>query len=217
MPVLTMRISITALFIMLATCGCSVYEKYGYGRVARSKLDQASITPVQLPVIAPSISQRYRPMFASAQSEHKGFDILVPSRTPVLAPADGEVSKVALSLLYGNQLILNHGRTAAGYRIQTRYFHLDEQLMEVGENVRRGQLVGYSGVTGLAGLYPHLHFEVHQLNDDDIPVAIRDLDPQLFWFDGKGKVTCYESARDFTPTPVSLSYPVPCRDLNWQP
>jgi hypothetical protein len=33
---------------------------------------------------------------------------------------------------------------------------------------------------------------------------------------GLGKVTCYESARDFTPTPVSLSYPVPCRDLNWQ-
>jgi len=33
---------------------------------------------------------------------------------------------------------------------------------------------------------------------------------------GLGKVTCYENARDFTPTPVSLSYPVPCRDLNWQ-
>jgi len=213
---LTMRIAITALFITLGTSGCSVYEKYGHGWVAQSKLDQASITPVQLPVIAPSISQRYRPVFASSQSEHKGFDILVPSRTPVLAAADGEVNNVTLSVLYGNQLILNHGRTAAGYRIQTRYFHLDEQLMKVGENVRRGQLVGYSGTTGLAGMYPHLHFEVHQLDDDNIPVAIRDLDPQLFWVDGKGKVTCYESARDFTPTPVSLSYPVPCRDLDWQ-
>jgi len=47
-------------------------------------------------------------------------------------------------------------------------------------------------------------------------IARSKLDPQLFWVDGKGKVTCYESARDFTPTPVSLSYPVPCRDLNWQ-
>ena len=78
MLVLTMRIAITALFIMLATSGCSVYEKYGHGWVAQSKLDQASITPVQLPVIAPSISQRYRPQFASSQAEHKGFDILVP-------------------------------------------------------------------------------------------------------------------------------------------
>lgn len=216
MPVLTMRISITALFIMLATSGCSIYEKYGYGWIAQSRLDQASITPVQLPVNAPSISQRYRPLFAASQGEHRGFDILVPSRTPVLAVADGEVSNVTLSVLYGNQLILNHGRTAAGYRIQTRYFHLDEQLMKVGEKVRRGQLVGYSGATGLAGMYPHLHFEVHQLNDDNIPAAIRDLDPQLFWVDGKGKVTCYESARDFAPAPVSLSYPVPCLDLDWQ-
>ncbi len=216
MLVLTMRISITALFIMLATSGCSIYEKYGHGKVAPSRLDQASITPVQLPVIAPSISQRYRPQVASSRSEHKGFDILVPSRTPVLAAGDGEVSRVALSLLYGNQLFLNHGRTAAGYRIQTRYFHLDEQLVTAGEKVRRGQLIGYSGLTGLAAGFPHLHFEVHQLNDDNIPVAIRDLDPQLFWVDGKGEVTCYQSARDFTPTPVSLSYPVPCRDLNWQ-
>ena len=213
---LTMRIAITALFITLGTSGCSIYEKYGYGKVVKSKLDQASITPVQLPIIAPSISQRYRPVFASSQSEHKGFDILVPSRTPVLAAADGEVNNVTLSVLYGNQLILNHGRTAAGYRIQTRYFHLDEQLMKVGENVRRGQLVGYSGATGLAGMYPHLHFEVHQLDDGNIPVAIGDLDPQLFWVDGKGKVTCYDSARDFTPAPVSLSYPVPCLDLDWQ-
>lgn len=216
MLVLTVRIAITVLFIALAISGCSIYEKYGYGWLARSKLDQASITPVILPVVAPSISQRYRPVVASSEIEHKGFDILVPSRTPVLAAADGEVSSVSLSLLYGNQLILNHGRSAAGYRIQTRYFHLNEQLLKAGEKVRRGQLVGYSGATGLAGLYPHLHFEVHQLNDDNIPVAIRDLDPHLFWVDGRGKVTCYESARDFAPAPVSLSYPVPCRDLDWQ-
>ncbi|MDH3630562.1 MAG: hypothetical protein OER98_05515 [Gammaproteobacteria bacterium] len=49
-----------------------------------------------------------------------------------------------------------------------------------------------------------------------IMLATRDLDPHLFWVDGKGKVTCYESARDFALAPVSLSYPVPCRDLDWQ-
>jgi hypothetical protein len=46
MPVLTMRISITAFFIMLATSGCSLYEKYGHGWITLSRLDQASITPV---------------------------------------------------------------------------------------------------------------------------------------------------------------------------
>ncbi len=47
-------------------------------------------------------------------------------------------------------------------------------------------------------------------------LATSDFDPQLFWVDGKGRVSCYESARDLTPVPVSLSYPVPCRDLIWQ-
>jgi len=47
-------------------------------------------------------------------------------------------------------------------------------------------------------------------------LATSDFDPQLFWVDGKGWVTCYESARDFTPVPVSLSCPVHCRDLDCQ-
>lgn len=213
---LTMRNSIMSLLITLLIGGCSVYEKYGYGRIANSKLDSMQVTPIELPVYAPSISQRYRPQYASGQGEHKGFDILVPSRTPVLAASSGEVARVELSILYGNQVMLNHGSNAAGLRIQTRYFHMSETIVAEGEKVRRGQLIGYSGATGLLGGYPHLHFEVHQLNDDDMPVAIRDLDPQLFWVDGKGKVTCYDSARKFTPVPVSLSYPVPCRGLDWQ-
>lgn len=216
MLMLSKRNAITVLLIMLATTGCSVYETYGHGKVASSRLDKSSVTPVELPANAPSISQRYRPTFASADAEHKGFDILVPRRTPVLAASDGEVSRVSLSILYGNQLILNHGRTANGYRIQTRYFHLDEVLVGADEKVRRGQLVGYSGLTGLAAGFPHLHFEVHQLDQNDVPVAIRDVDPQGYWFDGVGRITCYDSSRDFRPTPASLTYPVPCRGTDWQ-
>ena len=213
---LAMRNSIMSLLVTIFIGGCSIYEKYGYGWVAKSKLDSAQVTPLELPEHAPSISQRYRPLFATSHGAHRGFDVLVPSGTPVLAASNGDVARVKFSILYGNQVMLNHGSIAAGFRIQTRYFHLSEIIVAEGEKIRRGQLIGYSGVTGLLGGFPHLHFEVHQLNDDDMPVAIGDLDPQLFWVDGKGRVTCYESARDFTPVPVSLSYPVPCRDLTWQ-
>ena len=216
MLMVSTRTAITVLLLSFAATGCCIYEKYGHGKVAPSRLESASVTAVELPANAPSISQRYRPLFASSESEHKGFDILVPKRTPILAAADGEVERVSLSLFYGNQLILNHGRAAAGYRIQTRYFHLDELLVSMNEKVRRGQLVGYSGLTGLAAGFPHLHFEVHQLDESDAVVAIRDIDPQAYWVDGVGKITCYDSARNFKPTPASLTYPVPCRGTDWQ-
>jgi murein DD-endopeptidase MepM/ murein hydrolase activator NlpD len=210
------RTLLMALLVTLVFNGCSVYEKYGYGKVVRSKLDPDQVTALELPANAPSISQRYRPTVAVTQGEHRGFDLLVPRRTPVLAASDGVVSRVALSFLFGNQVMLNHQRSAAGYRIQTRYFHLSETLVSAGEAVRRGQLIGYSGMTGLAAGYPHLHFEVHQLDDSAAAVAIRDLDPQRYWFDGVGKVSCYDSSRDFSATAASLTYPVPCRDLEWR-
>jgi hypothetical protein len=67
----------------------------------------------------------------------------------------------------------------------------------------------------MAGIYPHLHFEVHRLSDAVPPVATRFLDPQLFWVDGVGKITCYDSNRDWIESPVALTYPVPCRGVEW--
>jgi hypothetical protein len=57
---------------------------------------------------------------------------------------------------------------------------------------------------------------VHQLDDSEPPVALRDIDPQIHWADGSGRVTCYDSARSFTPVPASLTYPVPCLGTGWQ-
>ncbi len=211
---LSIRNALLVLLLPLALNACGMYEKYGYGKIANSRLDNSLVTAVEMPASAPSISQRYRPQGPTAQSEHRGFDLLVPSGTPVLAASDGLVSRSALSFLFGNQLFINHGRSTAGYRIQTRYFHLDEALVGEGEKVHRGQLIGYSGLTGLAGIFPHLHFEVHQLNEDDPALAIRDLDPQRYWYDGPGKITCYHRAGDFSAS--NLTYPVPCRGLEWQ-
>jgi murein DD-endopeptidase MepM/ murein hydrolase activator NlpD len=208
--------NVIVVLISLSMTGCGIYDKYGHGRVVSSKLDEASVTPVDMPSNAPSISQRFLPQGVSSKSEHKGFDILVPSRTPVLAATDGVVSRVQTSILYGRQVMIDHGATAAGDRIQTRYFHLSEQRVVVGDRLQRGQVIGYSGFSGLAGGFPHLHFEVHRLGDGADAVAVRFLDPQLFWVDGRGRITCYDKHREWPAEPVALSYPVPCLGMDWQ-
>jgi hypothetical protein len=47
-------------------------------------------------------------------------------------------------------------------------------------------------------------------------VAVKVLDPQLFWVDGVGKITCYDKARSFPASLTALTYPVPCLGLDWQ-
>ena len=224
------NLSITKIFIILlisfAIGGCNIYQEYGYGKIAGSRLEDGVSSEVRMPANAPSISQRYLPHWGPSEGkfgrrwidgEHKGFDLLVPMRTPVIAVDAGEVVRVELSFRFGRQVMVNHAKTDQGFRIQTRYFHLTEAIVEEGDQVRRGQLLGYSGASGLAsGGLPHLHFEVYRLNEAIQPIAVKVLDPQLFWVDGTGLITCFDKNRVFRETSVKLTYPVPCRDVAWQ-
>ncbi len=205
-----------AALLALALGGCAIYDRYGHGRVASSRLDPGLATPVTLPPAAPSISQRFRPDDVPFDAGHRGFDLLVPSGTPVIAAAAGTVSQLLLTPMFGRQIRVDHGHGDAGHRLQTRYLHLSERLVGEGEAVHRGQLLGYSGMSGLAAGFSHLHFEVHRLDDAEPPRAAGYLDPQLFWIDGVGRVTCYEHGRDYPAAPVRLTYPVPCRGIAWR-
>ncbi len=85
---------------------------------------------------------------------HRGIDIVADSGTPVVAPADGVVSRTARQPDYGKMLDLSHG-----YGYVTRYGHLSEILVKPGQRVRRGEVVGRVGSTGRS-TGPHLHYEV---------------------------------------------------------
>ena len=196
--------------------GCGIYQSHGFGCLADLPPGKVETLPVTMPANAPSISQRFRLEGASSRSEHKGIDILVPIDTPVLAAADGTVSRVQTSVLYGRQVMIDHAATADGQRLQTRYFHLAERRVVVGDRVRRGEVIGLSGLSGMAGAFPHLHFEVHRLTGDPDAIAAGVLNPQFYWLDGPGRITCYDRRRDMPETPVTLTYPVPCRDLPWR-
>lgn len=96
--------------------------------------------------------------------EHMGVDIAAPIGTPIYAPAAGEVvdmSPDGRRDSYGNVVILRH----AG-EVFTLYAHLDEFVggMQLGDWVRKGNVVGYVGVTQAPRPAmvsdPHVHFEV---------------------------------------------------------
>ena len=85
---------------------------------------------------------------------HKGVDIGSPDGTPVHAPANGRVIKAGVSSGYGNEIEIDHGNG-----VVTVYGHLRGFNVVDGEQVVKGQVIGYVGHTGkVTG--PHLHYEV---------------------------------------------------------
>jgi murein DD-endopeptidase MepM/ murein hydrolase activator NlpD len=86
--------------------------------------------------------------------DHKGLDFTADIGTPVYATGDGEVKSAYFSGSYGNVIFIDHG-----YGYQTRYAHLSKFNAKVGQKIKRGEILGYVGNTGLSR-GPHLHYEV---------------------------------------------------------
>lgn len=90
---------------------------------------------------------------------HPGVDLRTPLKTPIYAPADGIIQySGAGGSGYGNLVEIRHN-----YGFTTRYAHLDSNLTrKVGEFVSKGDLIAFSGNTGLS-TGPHLHYEIRFL------------------------------------------------------
>jgi murein DD-endopeptidase MepM/ murein hydrolase activator NlpD len=85
---------------------------------------------------------------------HEGVDIAAPSGTPIYAAAKGRVTKAAWVAGYGLTIEIDHG-----YGYTTLYGHASKLIAQVGQEVRRGEMVAQVGSTGIATA-PHLHYEV---------------------------------------------------------
>ncbi len=101
---------------------------------------------------------------------HLGLDLASTARAPVPAPNSGVVAYAGWMSLYGNAVVIDHG-----YGLSSLCGHLSTVEVAEGDRVERGQLVGTSGATGLAG-GDHLHLEIF--------VQGQSVDP-LEWLDGK--------------------------------
>lgn len=88
------------------------------------------------------------------RKRHKGIDLAAPTGTPVYATADGAIARADRSRTYGLVIYINHGA-----EMETRYAHLSKLLVADGQQVKKGDLIGYVGSTGRS-TGPHLHYEV---------------------------------------------------------
>lgn len=100
---------------------------------------------------------RFDPFYGVWQL-HAGVDIAADGGQPIYAAADGKVIQAGWNGGYGNYTCLYHG-TSAGRSLATCYAHQSAIMVDEGQRVRRGDLIGRVGTTG-ASTGNHLHFEV---------------------------------------------------------
>jgi murein DD-endopeptidase MepM/ murein hydrolase activator NlpD len=102
-----------------------------------------------------SFGMRVHPILQKMKM-HEGIDLTAPRGTKIFATADGVVLQAGYTDGgYGNKIIIDHG---FGYR--TLYGHCYKINVKPGQKVKRGDVIGLVGSTGLSTC-PHLHYEVH--------------------------------------------------------
>lgn len=109
---------------------------------------------------------------------HEGMDFTAPTGTEIYATADGVISEIETNEHrgYGNMAMIDHG-----YGYITLYAHMDRIKVKLGQHVKRGDIIGYVGNTGLSTA-PHLHYEVRKDGKAVNPVNFyfNDLSPEEF-------------------------------------
>jgi murein DD-endopeptidase MepM/ murein hydrolase activator NlpD len=130
-------------------------------KVLQAQRDLLANIPTYWPLkgVPGNITQRFgfaKNPFTGGWYLHKGLDIAWGMGVPIVATANGKVQRVANDPMgLGWYVLLRHN-----YGFHTRYGHLDGRiLVKEGQEVRRGQVIGYMGNSGLS-TGPHLHYEV---------------------------------------------------------
>jgi len=120
------------------------------------KRNMLASTPSIRPVngwITSGFGNRISP-FTGQKEFHSGLDISNAPGTKIIAPANGRVSIAAEKLYIGNLVVIDHDHGRV-----TQYGHLKEILVNPGQEVKRGDVIGLVGNTGRS-TGPHLHYEV---------------------------------------------------------
>ncbi|MEO6248794.1 MAG: M23 family metallopeptidase [Sphingomicrobium sp.] len=140
--------------------GATWYEASGVGRQV-----SGMVWPVNAPITS-GFGERYHPILHFVRM-HNGIDFGAHYGTPIVAAADGSVERAGWAGGYGEQVRIAH---AGG--IETSYSHMSRMVVAPGSPVRQGQLIGYSGSSGLS-TGPHLHYEVMRGGHPINPMSVR--------------------------------------------
>ena len=123
-----------------------------------SPIPQRAVSvPSRMPLEGASLTSgfgmRTHPVLGGRRA-HAGIDLAAKTGTPVYATADGVIGRADWYSSYGLYISINHGAS-----METRYAHLSRLAVAAGDNVKKGDLIGYVGSTGRS-TGPHLHYEV---------------------------------------------------------
>ena len=148
--------------------------------LAKNKTQMLASIPAIQPVhnkeltrLASGFGMRIHPIY-KVKIMHTGVDFAATKGTHIYATGDGVVKLVTTNLGgYGKEIEIDHG-----YGYVTKYAHLDNFNVRVGQKVKRGELIGFVGSTG-SSTAPHLHYEVIYNNKKVNPVHYfyNDLNP----------------------------------------
>ncbi len=136
------------------------FQEESYGQILAVLQDDQlarDATPSIRPIDRGYLSSRYgrRPdPFTGRPAMHPGLDFSAPIGTPIYATASGKVLRVGRRGRMGKMVEIDHGNG-----ITTRYAHMNGFSVDKGQQVQRGQIIGYVGNTGRS-TGPHVHYEV---------------------------------------------------------
>ncbi len=122
--------------------------------------------PVNVARLSSGFGMRFHPILGYSRL-HAGMDYAAPTGTPIHAVSDGRVVFAGRHGGHGNFVQLSH---SGG--IGTGYAHMSRIAVDSGERVKRGQIIGYVGSTGLS-TGPHLHYEVYRNGRTVNPTSVK--------------------------------------------
>jgi murein DD-endopeptidase MepM/ murein hydrolase activator NlpD len=121
--------------------------------IPHSGISVPSRMPLEGARLTSGYGMRTHPVLGGRR-QHAGIDLAAPTGTPIHATADGVIGRADWYSSYGLYISINHGAS-----METRYAHLSRLAVAAGDNVKKGDLIGYVGSTGRS-TGPHLHYEV---------------------------------------------------------
>ena len=153
--------TLTGLQIELDRLATALAERLESLTALESQLMERRVKTTLLPTLQPISNARIGSPFGlrtdpilGVSAMHEGMDFSAPSGTRVVAAAGGVVTMAERHSAYGNLVEIDHGND-----FSSRYAHLSQIDVVVGQIVKRGQAIALSGNTGRS-TGPHLHFEV---------------------------------------------------------
>lgn len=162
------------------------FQQTSFGNIEKMierKEDLLAAIPAIQPVsnqdlerVASGFGYRIDPIY-KVPKMHAGLDFTAPTGTPIYATADGRVKEANYNTSgYGNHVIINHG---FGY--ETLYGHMVRIKAKAGQQVKRGEVIGWVGSTGKS-TGPHCHYEVikNGTKVDPIYFFYNDLSPEQY-------------------------------------